>query len=268
MIPDGNVSFISENAADHKFNEFVSLMQDIPANEEFPEESNTVQEEIPDTYMYAEEVPSLIEEIEVEKVAFGVEETKDKSTEHKLLYQDSRITVGESLALTMAFIMRHKLSMVASNDLISLLELHCPKENNAVKALSQFKEHFQYLKHPMKKHFCCPNPKCQVYISVGKPKDGGVCRICSGPLSDKSFFIELPVEDQLQTILSRKLYNILLYKYVLCTILIIQGSPEILELVREKFFSSQSQLLFFLSRPPKKCVYFPRVAGVHRSCSL
>lgn len=168
-------------------NEFVSLMQDIPANEEFPEESNTVQEEIPDTYMYAEEVASLIEEIEVEKVAFGVEETKDKSTERELLYQDSRITVGESLALTMAFIMRHKLSMVASNDLISLLELHCPKENNAVKALSQFKEHFQYLKHPMKKHFCCPNPKYQVYISVGKPKDGGICRICSGPLSDKSF---------------------------------------------------------------------------------
>ena len=36
---------ISESAADHKFNEFVSLMQDIPANEEFP-----------DTYMYAEEL--------------------------------------------------------------------------------------------------------------------------------------------------------------------------------------------------------------------
>jgi len=42
-----------------------------------------------------------------------------------------------------------------------------------------------------------------VYVSVGKPKDGDVCRIRSGPLSEKSFFIELPVEDQLQTILSR-----------------------------------------------------------------
>lgn len=136
-------------------------------------------------------------------MASGVEETKDESIEHELLYQDSRITVGESLALTMAFIMRHKLSMVATNDLISLLELHCPKENNAVKGLSQFKDHIQYLKHPMKKHFCCPNPKCQVYISVGKPKDGEVCRICSGLLSDKSFFIELPIEDQLHTILSR-----------------------------------------------------------------
>lgn len=64
---DGNNSLISENAADHKFDEFVSLMQDIPANEEFPEESNAVQEEVPDTYIYAEELASLIEEIEVEK---------------------------------------------------------------------------------------------------------------------------------------------------------------------------------------------------------
>ena len=226
LISDGNNSLISENAADHKFDEFVSLMQDIPANEEFPEESNAVQEEVPDTYIYAEELASLIEEIEVEKVASGVEETKDESIEHELLYQDSRITVGESLALTMAFIMRQKLSMVATNDLIILLELHCPKENNAVKGLSQFKDHIQYLKHPMKKHFCCPNPKCQVYISVGKPKDGEVCRICSGLLSDKSFFIELPIEDQLHTILSRKLYNILyilLYTSVVCSTLRTQG---------------------------------------------
>lgn len=55
-----------------------------------------------------------------------------------------------------------------------------------------------------------------VYVSVGKPKDGDVCRIHSGPLSEKSFFIELPVEDQLQTILSRKLY-IILYMCVVYT---------------------------------------------------
>ena len=31
--------------------------------------------------------------------------------EDELLYEDSRITVGESLLLTMAFIMRHKMSL-------------------------------------------------------------------------------------------------------------------------------------------------------------
>ena len=181
-----------------------------------------------------------------------------------MLYQDSRITVGESLALTMAFIVWHKLSTVASNDLISLLELHCPKENNAVKGLSQFKEHFQYLKHPMKKHFCCPNPKCQVYISVGKPKDGDVCRICSGPLSDKSFFIELPVEDQLQTILSRKLYIIRLYTVVVQCMHYSKnpGFSRNFWTSQRKILSSRQQLVFLSSRSPKMYVYFPRVAGV------
>lgn len=171
-------------------------MQDISANanEEVHEESTSVHDEIQGTF--TEELADLIEEIEVEKVVAGTEETKEESIEDELLYEDSRITVGESLLLTMAFIMRHKMSMVASNDLISLLELHCPKENNTVKGMSQFREYFQYLKHPMKKHFCCPNPKCQVYISAEKPKDGDVCRICSESLSGKSFFIELPIEDQ------------------------------------------------------------------------
>lgn len=131
-------------------------MQDISANanEEVHEESTSVHDEIQGTF--TEELADLIEEIEVEKVAAGTEETKEESIEDELLYEDSRITVGESLLLTMAFIMRHKMSMVASNDLISLLELHCPKENNTVKGMSQFREYFQYLKHPMKKTLLLP----------------------------------------------------------------------------------------------------------------
>lgn len=195
----------AESVTGHLYNAFFTLMQGIPANEELPDESDTVHEEFQVTF--TEELADLTEEIEVENVAMGIEETKEGNKEHELLYEDSRITVGESLLLTMAFVIRHKLSMVATNDLISLLELHCPKGNNAAKALGQFREYFKYLKHPMKKHFCCCNPKCQVYISDGKPKNGDVCRICSTPLSEESFFIELPVEDQLQTILSRKFYN-------------------------------------------------------------
>lgn len=251
---DDNDSLICESAAADEFNEFVSLMQDISANEEFLEDSNTAHEEISDTYVYTEELASLIEEIEVDKVAWGLKETKDESTESELLYEGSRITVGESLALTMAFIMRHKLSMVASNDLISLLELHCPKENNAVKGLSQFKEYFQYLKHPMKKHFCCPNPKCQVYISVGKPKDGDVCRICRGPLSEKSFFIELPVEEQLQTILSRKLYSY--FVHVCCMYYSKNpGFSQNFQQVRENFKWPATTSFLAKATPKNVCIF-------------
>lgn len=201
----------SENTG-HVFNEFVDLMQEMSANEESDEEISEPGDEIQLTI--TDEVADVIEKIEVENVELHTEETGDQNAESGLLFENARITVGESLLLTMAFIMRHKLSMVASDDLISLLELHCPKDNNAVKTLSKFREYFQYLKHPMKKHFSCPNPKCQVYISANKPKDGDVCPICSEPLSGKSFFIELPVEDQLQTILSRKCHSGLQLYYI------------------------------------------------------
>ena len=203
-----------ENNTDGAFGDFVHLMQGTPRNEEC-QETYAEPCDFPVQDILTEELADLVEEIEVENMTADPEETKKtQNSEHELLYGNARITVGESLLLTMAFIMRHKLSMVASDDLISLLELHCPAENNAVKGLGKFKEYFQYLKHPMKKHFCCPNRKCQVYISATKPEDGDVCHICSQPLSGKSFFIELPVEDQLKTILSRKFCNSGTFKYM------------------------------------------------------
>lgn len=94
-----------------------------------------------------EDVADLLEEIEVENPAVNIEETRNTNAENELLYENSRITVGESLLLVMAFIMRYKLSLVASEDLISLGELHCPGQNNALKGLSRFREFFQSLKH-------------------------------------------------------------------------------------------------------------------------
>ena len=171
--------------------------------------------------LITEDVADLLEEIEVENPAVNIEETRNTNVENELLYENSRITVGESLLLIMAFIMRHKLSLVASEDLIGRVELHCPGQNNALKGLSRFREFVQCLKHPMKKHFSCPNPKCRVYISASKPQDGDVCRICKEPLSEKSLFLELPVEEQLKTVLSCKSHAIftLTQFYALNTVL-------------------------------------------------
>ena len=99
-------------------------MQEMSANEESDEEISEPGDEIQLTI--TDEVADLIEKIEVENVELHTEETGDQNAGSGLLFENARITVGESLLLTMAFIMRHKLSMVASDDLISLLELHCP----------------------------------------------------------------------------------------------------------------------------------------------
>lgn len=143
-----------------------------------------------------------------EDISFHQEETvqSDTPSGSNLLYKNAQITCDESLLLTMAFALRHKISLAAVEDLLQLLGIHCPEKNLLVNNISQFLEHFKKLKHPIKQHFCCPNINCQLYISSTVPQEGDKCKVCGDPLSQKAFFIEVPVEEQLSTILSSTLH--------------------------------------------------------------
>ena len=82
------------------------------------------------------------------------------------LYKDSPVSVGESSLLLMAFAVRHRLSGVALEDLLELIHFHCPKPNNCITELKDFELFFQALKHPIIKHFYCPNVICKVYVGT------------------------------------------------------------------------------------------------------
>ena len=126
------------------------------------------------------------------------------STTTELIYEGAQITNDESLLLTMAFALRHKISLAAVDDLLELLRIHCPEVNSMVPNISQFQQHFRKLNHPIKQHFCCPNINCQVYVSSSVPQKDDTCKVCGEHLSSKAFFIEVPVEEQLSTVLSSK----------------------------------------------------------------
>ena len=72
-----------------------------------------------------EDIADIMEEIEIEDANMESQNINENN-ENNLLYDEAKITVGESLLLVMAFIVRHKLSMVAAADLLKLIELHCP----------------------------------------------------------------------------------------------------------------------------------------------
>ena len=57
----------------------------------------------------------------------------------------------------------------------------------------------------MLKHFYCPNGVCKVYSGTIQPDPETTCTVCGTPLSFSSCFIEIPVVEQLKTVLSRKL---------------------------------------------------------------
>ena len=119
------------------------------------------------------------------------------------LYQDSSLSISESSLLVMAFVVRHKLSGVALEDLLELIHLHCPKPNKCITEMKEFQLFFQALKHPIVKHYYCPNIICKVYIGSSEPEGGTKCAVCATSLCCSAYFIEIPVMEQLKTILSR-----------------------------------------------------------------
>jgi len=120
------------------------------------------------------------------------------------LYPGSNISCQESMLLIMSFCVRHKLSGVATEDLLRLLSLHCPENTNNLKSLKDFQLFVRSLKTPIVKHYYCPEKQCQVYNGTNEPDQSDCCIVCNKPLSKNYFFIELPIETQLQDLLSSK----------------------------------------------------------------
>ena len=132
-------------------------------------------------------------------------EDQEPLRDEQALYQDSPLSVAESSLLLMAFSVRHKLSGVALEDLLELIQLHCPKPNKCITELKEFQLFFQALKHPVVKHYYCPNLICKLYVGTSKPENTSKCAVCGTPLTSSFYFIEIPIVEQLRTILSGKL---------------------------------------------------------------
>ena len=89
--------------------------------------------------------------------------------------------------------------------MLELIHFHCPKPNNCIYTeLKEFQLFFQAMKHPILKHFYCPNIICKVYTGTSPPESGAYCTVCGTPLSCSSYFIKIPILEQLKTILSHE----------------------------------------------------------------
>jgi hypothetical protein len=163
-------------------------------------------EEQQPTQLLLNELGSLIGDIP-DMEHFKVSDIPNKETipeEDEPLFVGSPVSVSESALLIMAFAVRHKLSGVALQYLLSLVALHCPKPNKCIAEMNHFHHFFQALKHPIVKHYYCPNVKCKVYVGNSKPKSEDLCKLCHTKLEEATYFIEIPILEQLRTFLSSK----------------------------------------------------------------
>jgi len=115
------------------------------------------------------------------------------------IYPNARLTNSASMLLIMTFAVVHKLSGEALKDLLSLIDLHCLFPHALIQSLHKFKKYFNMLKNPITKHHYCPN--CCSHLD----SESTCCpnSLCTKTFCDDKppFFIEVPIKDQLQTLL-------------------------------------------------------------------
>ena len=116
-----------------------------------------------------------------------------------VLYSGAPLTSSISFVLLLTFVMKHKLTREAFNDLLLVIEAHCPRPNNCKTSVKKLLEFASQANGDLEKHYFCDY--CKAYFGKGT----GNCNICGERISkDGGFFIEVPVEKQLKMFFTGK----------------------------------------------------------------
>ena len=118
------------------------------------------------------------------------------------LYKGANVTLGSVMVLLVLFVIRHNLTSEALENLLSIIVALLPASSILPSSVSRFKKYFANLKHPFVFHHYCSF--CFTYISQRGVKQCTNSH-CLKDLSAKggtSYFIEIPIVNQLQTVFS------------------------------------------------------------------
>ena len=127
-------------------------------------------------------------------------EPETDDTDH-LLYAGAPITTSSSCTLLLSFVLKHKLTRVAFNNLLAIIEAHCPKPNSCQRTVKKLLEFVSQAKMNITKHYFCGY--CKAYH--GTTAAMGNCKICEKQLEKThAHFIEVPIVKQLQTYYASK----------------------------------------------------------------
>lgn len=122
---------------------------------------------------------------------------QDHLDDDRPLYPNAQITLQESLIAIVTFALTHHLTGNSLIDLLALIVLHCPLGSRCVKSLYAFQKFFRNIgKEILVCHYYCS--VCYKLL-VNKTDE---CPQCNR-VTKVSFFIEIPIVQQLQTFFNR-----------------------------------------------------------------
>lgn len=127
----------------------------------------------------------------------NVENFEDPDGENdEPVYDGAQITLGESMLSTLMFAMSNNLTGSAFSELLELLSYHMPRKNKFKKTAYKFYKFFEGNDTPSTKHYYCST--CTSSLDSAD----AVCEE-RDENSEKSYFIELNISDQLKNLLQR-----------------------------------------------------------------
>ena len=116
-----------------------------------------------------------------------------------LVHEDSTVTRSQSLLMFILFIMKHKITKVASADLLDLVNLHLPnlfpRSNYFIEKYFSVSDRLDLIE---KHHFC---EQCEGYIGREPQQECAFCG-CSLDSSKTNFFLVMPLKEQITKFLS------------------------------------------------------------------
>ena len=118
------------------------------------------------------------------------------------LYSGAPITSSSSAVLLLSFVFKHKLTREAFNDLLQVIEAHCPRPNSCKTSVKKLFEFVSKTKGDTVKHYFCSY--CKAYY--GKELNGN-CNICGRKIQKGAeFFLEVPIANQIEKFFSGKFF--------------------------------------------------------------
>lgn len=117
---------------------------------------------------------------------------------NRRLYRDAPVTVRETAAALVTFMINHSLTQSCVDDLMTLLSLVCPREGFVKLSMFKLQKYFKFVAGPMNKKYYCS--VCCQGLENGQQQQ--ICPVCM-MRRPVSYFLQAPLIPQFQKLFSR-----------------------------------------------------------------
>ncbi|CAC5424348.1 unnamed protein product [Mytilus coruscus] len=172
-------------------------------------EGTTCNAENLEEHLFPVDDDELFDEIENDSDLEEPETDKEENGADAAIYHGHDMPVWVSMVMILLHMRTNFVSKHEIEQILFLISAHCLKAHPGLKSLYHFKKHFASFSSPLKKHFYCIN--CLACVN----ENANICvnQYCLKSLTNlksKSYFIELPIKDQLSVLFNRENFTVLL----------------------------------------------------------